>query len=247
METIKTENLINNTAKTPRSHKVIIHLENIYKSFLVGEKRIKVLKKINLRFYSGEFAIIFGPSGCGKSTLLHTILGLEEPDRGKVYLRGKSLYQLSEDARTRFRREKVGMVFQQSNWIKSLSVWENVAYPLYLTNLSEKAIRKKALEMLKMVGMEENMDKIPTEMSGGEQQRVALARALITDPWILVVDEPTGNLDSKNGWVLINLLLDLNRKEGRAIIMVTHEAAFLTAATRRVMMKDGEITKDEHD
>jgi len=233
--------------KVGRSHRVTIKVEHLWKSFKVGEQKITVLKDIDLTFYSGEFVIIFGPSGCGKSTLLHTMLGLEEPDKGRVFLRDKSIYQMDEDSRSIWRREKMGMVFQQSNWIKSLNVLENVAYPLYLTNSSEKSINDHALEALVTVGMEKFGNQLPTELSGGQQQKVALARALITDPGIIVADEPTGNLDSKSGKELINFLLMLNREKRKAIIMVTHDEAFLPIANRRIMMKDGRVVGDEHE
>jgi len=233
--------------KKGRSHSVIVKVENLWKSFRLGQKKITVLKDIDLNFYSGEFAIIYGPSGCGKSTLLHSILGLEQPDRGKVYLRGKSLYHLSDDACALYRREKIGMVYQQSNWIKSLNVWENIAYPLYLQAYSCKRAKKKAIELLGLVGVSHTADQVPTELSGGEQQKAALARALIVNPGIIIADEPTGNLDSQSGKDLMYLLTKLNRKRRKAIIMVTHDSVFLPLANRRVSMKDGQIVGDEHD
>lgn len=234
-------------AKQKRSHKVIFKVDNVNKSFKIGKRYIKVLKDIDLCFYSGEFVIVFGPSGCGKSTLLHTMLGLEEPDKGRVYLRDKSVYQLTDENRLNWRREKIGIVFQQSNWIKSLSVLENVSYPLYLSDLGDKEIASKAMEMLKLVGLEKTAGQQPTELSGGEQQRVALARALVTDPGIIIADEPTGNLDSKSSKDLIGLLAKLNRKDRKAVIMVTHEDDFLPVANRRVYIKDGRVVGDEHD
>ncbi len=233
--------------KQKRSHKVIFKMEKVGKSFKIGKRYIRVLKDIDLCFYSGEFVIVFGPSGCGKSTLLHTMLGLEEPDRGRVWLRGKSVYQMEDENRLNWRREKIGIVFQQSNWIKSLSVLENVSYPLYLSGLSDGEIEDKARQMLKLVDLEKTAKQQPTELSGGEQQRVALARALVTDPGIIIADEPTGNLDSRSGKELIGLLAKLNRKERKAIVMVTHEDDFLPVANRRVYMKDGRIVGDEHD
>jgi putative ABC transport system ATP-binding protein len=229
-----------------RSHKIIIKVKNLWKSFGPVGKRVPVLRGINLNLYSGEFAIVFGPSGCGKSTLLHAILGLEEPDRGKIYLREKSLYHMSEDSRALWRRKKVGMVFQQSNWIKSMKVWENVGYPLMLEGYPEGRVFEKAMEELKRVGLENMAFQKPTELSGGEQQKAALARALITDPGIIICDEPTGNLDSKSGFELIGILKKLNEVQRKAILMVTHERNFLPYATRRIFMKDGKIVKDEH-
>lgn len=234
-------------SKPVRSHKVIIKAENVSKTFRRGRRRIHSLWGINLNVYSGEFVIVFGPSGCGKSTLLHTLLGLEPPDTGRVYLRGKNLYRLGEDERAGFRREKVGMVFQQSNWIKSLNVIDNVAYPLFLAGQSKEKIFARAGGLLESLGVAKMAVASPTELSGGEQQKVALARALATNPGILVCDEPTGNLDSKSSRELIGLLTTLNQQERKAVVMVTHEPTFLRVANRRVFMKDGKIVKDEHD
>lgn len=234
-------------SKLPRSHSVVINLENVYKSFKTSLQKTFVLKDINLSFYAGEFVIVYGPSGCGKSTLLHTILGLEEPSKGKVLLRDTNLYHLSSDKRSNFRRQKIGIVFQQSNWVKSLSVLDNVAYPLWLDGYQEQEAREKALETLQSVGMDKYAKQRPSELSGGQQQKVALARALVTDPWVIICDEPTGNLDSLSSSEIMTLLAKLNRVKRRLIIMVTHDMSFLPLATRRVAMKDGVVMHDERD
>lgn len=233
--------------KHKRSHKAILKVRGLNKSFKIGDHSISILKKINLTFYAGEFAIIYGPSGCGKSTLLHSMLGLEAPTSGSVSLRDQEIYAMSSDERTNWRREKVGMVFQQANWIKAFNVWENVAYPLYLSGISMEKAKERAREVLTEVGLSEWMDHRPTELSGGQQQRVALARALSTDPWILIADEPTGNLDSLAGTELLELLTRLNREKHRMIIMVTHDMGFLPLANRRIMIKDGQVVGDERD
>jgi len=139
--------------KTPRSHHVVIKVDNISKTFVNGNQKVRVLLDIDLNFYAGEFAIIYGPSGCGKSTLLHSILGLEKPSRGKIFLRDVDLYRLSNDERANFRREKIGMVFQRSEWIKSISVLENTAYPLLLSGKTMIQAKKRALEVLEEVGV----------------------------------------------------------------------------------------------
>lgn len=234
-------------SKTERSHHVAVKIENVYKSFPVAKHRITVLKDISLNFYSGEFVIVYGPSGCGKSTFLHTILGLEKPSRGKVYLRKEDLYAMNNDERTNFRRQKIGMVFQQSNWIKSLSVIDNVAYPLWLAGWQETEARRKALNTLEEVGMKKHANYHPSELSGGQQQKVALARALSTNPWIIMADEPTGNLDSVSGTEVMTLMAKLNREKSRMIIMVTHDVGYLPLANRRIGMKDGAVIADEHD
>jgi putative ABC transport system ATP-binding protein len=233
--------------KKARSHHVVLAVERLFKSFLVGGNRVQILKDISLRIYSGEFAILYGPSGCGKSTFLHSVLGLEKPTRGKVKLRGKDLYLMKIDKRRNYRREKLGMVFQQSNWIKSLNVWENVAYPLWLSGYKQSESRERAMEVLAEVGMEKLAGQRPMELSGGQQQRVALARALSTRPWMLIADEPTGNLDTKSSEEIITLLAKLNREQSRVILMVTHEVSFLPLASRRIGMQDGRIVYDAHD
>ncbi len=233
--------------KKRRSHKVVIKAKKIWKSFPSVSGRVNVLKNISFNLYSGEFVIIFGPSGCGKSTLLHTILGLEHPDQGQIFLRYQNLYDMSEDDRTTWRKRKTGMVFQQPNWIRSLNVQDNVAYPLFLTSSNKKHIKARVNELLEMVGISDLAYKKPMELSGGEQQKAALARALTTDPGIIIADEPTGNLDSKSGAELIRLIAWLNRAKRKMIIMVTHDSSFLNLATRRIYMKDGQIIKDEHD
>ena len=224
---------------------IIVDLKRVGMSYKVGSRRVWVLKKINLKIKEGEMAIIFGPSGCGKSTLLHLILGMEDPSRGRVHLMDKWLATMSEDERAAHRWRNVGIVFQQSNWIKSLSVWENVAYPLMLANLSQKELKEKAMAALKTVELEEMANKKPMDLSGGEQQRVSLARALVVDPKMVVADEPTGNLDSKNGKKLISLLVNLNKKEGKTILMVTHDESFLKWADRRIFLKDGYLEQEK--
>lgn len=234
-------------SKKPRSHHSVIKLDWVYKSFPVGKQQIQVLKGVNLNLYSGEFVIVYGPSGCGKSTFLHTVLGLEPPSKGKVMLRGQNLYSLKPDERTNYRRKKIGMVFQQSNWVKSLSVWQNVAYPLWLDGWKESDAKVRAYRVLEEIGLQEHANYHPLELSGGQQQRVAVARALATEPYIIIADEPTGNLDSNTGADLMILLAKLNRDDRRMILMVTHDTGFLSLATRRIGMKDGEIVSDEND
>lgn len=233
--------------KHPRSHHEVVKMRDVYKKFKVGGAEVPVLKHITVTFYSGEFVMIFGPSGCGKSTFLHTMLGLEEPNSGKVFLRDADLYSMSHDDRATFRHQKIGMIFQQSNWIKSLSVVENVAYPLMLSGASHKEAGELALERLHEVGMDMHARQRPTELSGGQQQKVALARALVTNPWIIVADEPTGNLDTRSGYEVVHMLAWLNRVKRRMIVMVTHDNRFLNIATRRIHMTDGAIISDEHD
>jgi len=234
--------------KKKRSHHVVAKLEGVNKYFHTGVTTAHVLKDIDLNFYSGEFVIISGPSGSGKSTLLHTILGLEAPSHGKVFIRGENIYHdMNHDQRAVFRREKMGMVFQQSNWIKSLNVLDNVSYPLWLAGFNKRGAEERAHEVLEEVGLSKWAKHHPNELSGGQQQRVSLARALSTDPGIIIADEPTGNLDTQSSKEMITLLAKLNREQHRMVLMVTHDVFLLPVASRRVVIQDGAIVHDEHD
>jgi len=220
----------------------IISVQHVSKSFPVGAQNVSVLKDISFEVEPSDFLIIFGPSGCGKSTLLHTILGLEEPTSGRVYFLGKNLYDnFSEDDRSDFRKQHIGMVYQQPNWIRSLTVVENVAFPLLLLGQDKKESLEKARQMLKTVEMLEWQNYIPTELSSGQQQRVALARALITNPEVIIADEPTGNLDYESGQELMRLLTTLNKTRNNTIVMVTHDLEYLNFAKTAVRMFDGKI------
>jgi len=230
--------------------KTIIQVKSVEKDFLVGEQKIKVLKGVSLSISEGDFVIIFGPSGCGKSTLLHGVLGLEPPTRGSILYKGKDLYSLGEDERVEYRKDNIGMIYQQSIWIKSLNVERNVSFPLDLYGIDALEVAKKASQVLKIVEMEEWKDHWPTELSSGQQQRVSAARALITDPTLIIADEPTGNLDSASGKELMDLMQGLN-KRGKTIIMVTHDLAYLTSANRIFHIVDGMLEheyleKDKH-
>lgn len=221
--------------------RVIIEVREVNKSFEVGKGKVDVLKDINLEICAGEFVIIFGPSGCGKSTLLNTIVGLEKPTSGKVVIRNKDIYQLKQNDRTIFRRKKFGIVYQQPNWIKSLSVLENVAFPLCLAGGKERNAIQEARYILNLFRLEEYEKNMPTELSGGQQQRVSVARALITNPWILVADEPTGNLDTTSASDLMYVFQFLNTDSKRTVIMVTHNPEYEKYATKVVKMEDGRI------
>lgn len=219
----------------------VIEIKNLYKSFSVGKGTVEVLKNIDLKVYAGEFVIIFGPSGCGKSTLLNTIVGLETPTSGRVITRGKDLYALTPDERAIYRRQKFGIVYQSSNWVRSLNVVENVAFPLCLSGKPEKMALKRAKTLLNLFRLDEFEKNMPTELSGGQQQRVSVTRALITNPWILVADEPTGNLDTTSAADLMYAFQFLNNESKRTIIMVTHNPDYEKYATRVVKMEDGKV------
>jgi len=232
---------------TDTTKTTIIEVTNLNKTFEVKSTHIPVLKDINVEIKKGEFIIITGPSGCGKSTLLHILLGLEPPSMGMVTFLGHHLYSnMTEDERTEVRKKEVGMVYQQPNWIKALTVLENVMFALRINGETDEDARKKAIDVLTMVGMDKWQDYIPTELSSGQQQKVALARAVVTNPQIIIADEPTGNLDFKSGQELMELLKKLN-SENRTIIMVTHDLEYLTFATRSLIMFDGRIVGQAHE
>lgn len=216
-----------------------IEINHIFKSLLVGDQRLDILKGIDLRVEMGDFLIIFGPSGCGKSTLLHAILGLEPPSSGKVIVLGEDLFALGgEDEISEFRKKHIGMIFQQPHWIKALTVIENVAFPLSLVGMGKAEALEKAKQYLNVVGMIDWAERHPSDLSSGQQQKVAMARGLIKEPEIIVADEPTGNLDYESGIDVLLLLQKLNIA-GKTILMVTHDLEYLAYAKTAVKMFDG--------
>lgn len=220
----------------------IIAVHHLSKSFHVGKQDVPVLQDISFEVNPNDFCVIFGPSGCGKSTLLHTILGLEAPTTGSCVFLSKNLYEgMDEDQRSDFRKNHIGMVYQQPNWIKSLTVLENVAFPLVLMGKPKSDSLDKAHTMLEVMGMGEWSDYAPTELSSGQQQKVALARALVTNPEVIIADEPTGNLDFESGQELMKLLVKLNKEQAKTILMVTHDLEYLTFAKTAVKMFNGTI------
>lgn len=219
----------------------VIRVDNLQKSFRVGVQDIPVIKGVSFEINTGDFAVIVGASGSGKSTLLHMILGLEIPSAGAVYILENDIYKLgNEDDRSKFRKRHVGMVYQQPNWIKSISVIENIAFPLLLLGMDKVDAIMKASTLLLDLKLQNWAHYLPTELSGGQQQKIALARALITDPDIIIADEPTGNLDFESGQALMQQLLDLNNK-GKTILMVTHDLEYLKYAKTAIKVFDGTI------
>lgn len=201
----------------------IVELINITKSYRRGSEIISVLSDINLSIPEGEFLAIMGPSGSGKSTLLNLIAGIDRPDSGRVIVSGIDITALSEDELARWRAFHVGFVFQFYNLIPVLTALENVELPLLLTGLSKSERREHAITALRVVGLEHRLNHYPTQLSGGEQQRVAIARAIVTDPSIIVADEPTGDLDKYSAGQVLDLLAGLNSQFNKTIIMVTHD------------------------
>ncbi len=220
-----------------------LEVKNLKKSFLVGNEEIPVLKGLNLEVGFGEFVVILGPSGCGKSTLLNTILGLEEPSEGQVLVRGEDIYKMDEDGRAHFRRQKFGVVYQQPNWIKALNVIENVAFPLNIAGVRQQEAIKRARNILYLFKFDSFAKYYPMELSGGQQQKLSMCRALISNPWIIMADEPTGNLDTVTAEDLMYDLKVLNSESKRTIVMVTHNPEYERYATKIVYMEDGNIKK----
>lgn len=223
----------------------IIVAQAVTKAFKVGATMHKVLHDINLEIFSSDFTLLYGASGSGKSTLLNTLIGLEPISEGRIFVDRKRIDHLDEDDRAALRAHYIGYVQQQSLWIKSLSIAENVALPAMIAGYGQQKALRRARETLYMVNMIDFEHFRPTEISGGQQQRVALARSLVLDPKILVLDEPTGNLDTHSADDVMKLLLSLNRDHNHTIIMVTHNLPYIQYATRTIGIRDGYIDKIE--
>jgi len=222
---------------------VLIHLENIKKVFVTDEVETHALSEIHLDIHKGEYASIAGPSGCGKSTLLSIIGLLDSPTEGSYTLNSQPVANLSSEQRSRIRNREIGFIFQAFNLIGDLTVYENVELPLTYRGMGSAERRKHVQEALERVGMSHRVKHYPSQLSGGQQQRVAVARALGGKPSILLADEPTGNLDSKNGQAVMDLLKELHQ-EGATICMVTHDPRYATNAQRTFHLFDGRIVEE---
>ncbi len=223
---------------------MIIRVEHLSKVYRMGKVEVPALRDVNLEIEEGEFLAIMGPSGSGKSTLLNIIGCLDKPTGGRVFIDGANTASLSENELAEVRRDKVGFVFQQFNLIHSLNALENVSLPMFFAGVKRSERLKRAEELLAKVGLRERMHHKPMEMSGGQQQRVAIARALANDPKIIIGDEPTGNVDTEAGNVIMGILGDLNR-EGKTIIVVTHDPGIAAHAKRVIRMRDGRLFGEE--
>lgn len=216
----------------------MIKVENLYKYYPMGKEKYPALKNINLSINKGEFVAIIGPSGSGKSTLLNIIGGLDRPSEGKVYVDGQDIFKLNDARISKYRNEKIGFVFQFFYLEPTYTVLENVMLPLIFSKSNSREL--KAKEAIEKVGLAHKIGNKGNELSGGERQRVAIARAIVNNPSILLCDEPTGNLDSKTGISIMNLLKALN-KEGKTIVLVTHNLEYLSFVDRVIKIKDGEL------
>jgi putative ABC transport system ATP-binding protein len=223
----------------------LIELNNVWKTYQMGEVEFAALQGINLKIYEGEFLVVLGPSGSGKSTLMNLLGCLDIPSKGTVYLNSKDISGLEESELARVRGQMIGFIFQSFNLIPTLSTQENVLLPMEFQEEDSAKARKRGEYLLEIVGLSDKKQNLPSQLSGGQRQRVAIARSLAVNPPIILADEPTGNLDSKTGGYILEFLSKLHEKEGRTIIIVTHDLEIVKHATRVVYLRDGEIDKIE--
>ncbi len=224
--------------------KEVIKLENITKVYTMGEGvSVEALRGVDLSIKEKDFVCVLGPSGSGKSTLLHIMGLLDRPTSGKRYIGGVETSKMDEEERARIRGDKIGFVFQTFNLISSLNALENVELPLLLRESNAKERRRRAKELLERLGLGERIHHRPGQLSGGQRQRVAIARALANNPAIVLADEPTGNLDSKTGKEILQILKDLH-KEGRTIVIITHDEYITRVTDKVIRLRDGKIIKD---
>jgi len=220
----------------------MIELKNINKYFFRGEEReLHALKDINLKIEDGEFSLLSGPSGCGKTTLLNAIGLLDSIDSGEIYLEGREISHLSEQAKTEIRLNEMGFVFQAYNLVPVLNVAENIGFIMKLRGFSESKIASRVEEVATLLEIDNKLKAMPNALSGGQQQRVAVARAVAAKPKIILADEPTANLDSKNAHALMDMMRSLNEKEGISIVFASHDAYVLESVNRIIELRDGQI------
>jgi putative ABC transport system ATP-binding protein len=222
-----------------------LKVENLKKTYKRGRLEVEALKGVSFSIQRGQFVSIMGPSGSGKSTLLHLLGGLDRPSSGVVRIDGQELQKFNDDQLSAFRRRRLGFIFQFFNLLPTLTALENVALPLLLDGAKLKDVEPKADSLLSMMGLKNRMDHRPDQLSGGEMQRVAIARALVSDPLLILADEPTGNLDSATGTRVLETLAKLAKEHKHTIVMVTHDPRAASYADRLIKMKDGMVESDE--
>ncbi|MBN1156210.1 ABC transporter ATP-binding protein [Candidatus Woesearchaeota archaeon] len=223
--------------------KKIIVLKDVWKIYRMGDIQVEALRGLNLEVEENEFLAIMGPSGSGKSTAVNMVGCLDIPTKGEIFLDGKNIAHLEESELAQIRGRKIGFIFQQFNLIGTLTALENITLPMMFQGIPKAEREKKAKALLEMVGLGDRITHKPTELSGGQQQRVAIARALSVDPDVILADEPTGNLDSKTGLMVMDFLKKLHRDEKKTIVMVTHDQRIAKQAERIEYLHDGRIVK----
>ena len=223
----------------------VIETQNLKKRYRMGDLDVSALSGVNLRVEAGEFMSIMGSSGSGKTTLLNLIGALDKPTEGKVLIKGTDISKLSDDELAELRNREIGFVFQFFNLVARMSALKNVEFPMAFAGVSKEARKRRATELLERVGLGDRLDHKPTELSGGEQQRVAIARALVNNPSVVLCDEPTGNVDSKTGEEVMEILRKLNREQHQTFVIVTHDPLVAKAVDRIAHMQDGMIVREE--
>ncbi len=223
----------------------LVQVQHVFKTYQMGEVQVHALRGIDLAVQAGEFLVVVGPSGSGKTTLLNLLGGLDSPTDGSLLIAGEDIADYDERRLTAYRRDKVGFIFQFFNLIPTLTASENVEFALELVESNGHKVRQEAKALLDQVGLGSRYDHFPSQLSGGEQQRVAIARALAKSPRLLLADEPTGNLDFRMGQKVLRVMQDLNQKEGRTVILVTHNTAIGQMADRVVHLHDGLVAHVE--
>ncbi len=222
----------------------VVKLENLEKSYQLGKTTVQALRGVSLTLHEGEFMVVMGPSGSGKTTLLNIIGTLDKPTSGKALIDGEDIAKMNDKQLTKLRRYKIGFVFQFHNLIPVLTALENVQLPLLTAGTGRKASEDRANELLGRVGLEDRIDHLPDELSGGEQQRVAIARALANRPRIILADEPTGDLDTKTGSEVVQIMYTMAKRERAAVVVVTHDPVIAERADRLLEMRDGRISEN---
>ncbi len=223
----------------------VLELEDVWKVYRLGAVEVPALRGISFQVKRGELVAITGASGSGKSTVLNMMGVLDAPTRGRVFLDGTDVTAFGESRLARVRGKKIGFVFQTFNLYPTLNVIENISLPMRIHEFKREKIKKRSRELARLVGLSHREKHLPAQLSGGERQRVAIARALSTEPAMILADEPTGNLDSKSSREIINLLLGLQRKENKTVVIVTHEPNIASLAERIITLKDGKIATDK--
>jgi len=224
----------------------LIKLKNLKKIYRMGDEKIAAVNNVTLDFYQGETSCLLGKSGSGKSTLLNLISGLEKPTKGEIIILGKHVEKMDENQLAAFRQKNIGFVFQSYNLLGTLTALENVMLPLVFVKTPLKERKERAMDMLKKVGLENRANHKPNQLSGGQQQRVSIARAFINNPPIIFADEPTGNLDTKTTYEMMDLMTGMARDNNQTLIIVTHDMEIAEYAQRKIVLSDGKIQSDEY-